>query len=146
MSHDHSHTHEHTSDRRLVLALALNLLLTLVEVAAGLLSGSLALVADAVHNLSDCGSFVIALIARRIGRWPSDELRTFGYRRAEIIGALINLTILMVISLFLAYEAISRFFFTEPIDGWMVVSVAAVALAVNLATTVLLHAMSRDNL
>src|SRR6478672_12987660 len=131
MPHDHSHTHEHTSDRRLVMALLLNLLLTVVEVTAGLLSGSLALVADAVHNLSDCGSFVIALVARRIGRWPSDELRTFGYRRAEIIGALINLTILIVISLFLIYEAISRFFFTEPIDGWIVVAVATVALSVN---------------
>ena len=146
MSHEHSHTHEHASDRRLVLALALNLLLTLVEVAAGLLSGSLALVADAVHNLSDCGSFVIALVARRVGRWPSDELRTFGYRRAEIIGALINLTILIVISLFLIYEAFERFFFPQVIDGWIVVAVATIALAVNAATTVVLYAMSRDNL
>src|SRR6476661_1073101 len=146
MSHDHSHTHEHTSDRRLVLALALNLLLTLVEVAAGLLSGSLALVADAVHNLSDCGSFVIALIARRIGRWPSDELRTFGYKRAEIIGALINLTILIVISLYLIYEAAERYFYPQAIDGWMVVAVAAIALVVNAATTVVLYALSRDNL
>src|SRR6478609_6309954 len=116
MSHDHNHSHEHTSDRSLVLALLLNLLLTIVEVIAGLLSGSLALVADAVHNLSDCGSFVIALVARRIGRWPSDDLRTFGYRRAEIIGALINLTILIVISVFLIYEAFERFFFPQAID------------------------------
>ncbi len=146
MSHDHSHAHEHTSDQRLVVALVLNLLLTVVEVAAGLLSGSLALVADAVHNLSDCGSFVIALIARRIGRWPSDERRTFGYRRAEIIGALINLTILVVISLLLIYEAFERFFSPRTIDGWIVVGVAALALAVNVATTVVLYAMSRDNL
>src|SRR5436190_7193247 len=146
MPHDHSHSHEHTSDQRLVLALGLNLLLTIVETVAGLLSGSLALVADAVHNLSDVGSFVIALVARRIGRWPSDELRTFGYRRAEIIGALINLTILIVISLFLIYEAVVRFFHPESIDGWVVVGVAAVALAVNLATTLLLYAMSRNNL
>src|SRR3954471_23746753 len=96
MSHDHSHSHKHTSDQRLVLALALNLLLTVVEVIAGLLSGSLALVADAVHNLSDCGSFTVPRVARRIGRWPSDDLRTFGYRRAEIISALINLTMLIV--------------------------------------------------
>src|SRR3979409_2377085 len=92
MPHDHSHTHEQTSDRRLVLALALNLLLTVVEVIAGLLSGSLALVADAVHNLSDCGSFVIALVARRIGRWPSGDLRPFCYRRAENIGAVSHLS------------------------------------------------------
>jgi cobalt-zinc-cadmium efflux system protein len=146
MPHDHSHSHEHTSDRRLVVALALNLLLTVVEVVAGLLSGSLALVADAVHNLSDCGSFVIALVARRIGRWPSDDLRTFGYRRAEIIGALINLTILIVVSLYLIYEAVERYFFPRPIDGWTVVAVAAVALAVNAATAAVLYAMSRQNL
>jgi cobalt-zinc-cadmium efflux system protein len=146
MPHDHSHSHEHTSDQRLVLALLLNLLLTVVEVIAGLLSGSLALVADAVHNLSDCGSFVIALVARRIGRWPSDDLRTFGYRRAEIIGALINLTILIVISLFLVYEAIERFFLPRSIDGWTVVAVATIALTVNVATTAVLYAMSRDNL
>lgn len=146
MAHDHSHTHENTSDRRLVLALVLNLVLTVVEVVAGLLSGSLALVADAIHNLSDCGSFVIALIARRVGRWPSDERRTFGYRRAEIIGALINLTILVVVSLLLMYEAFERFLYPEPIDGWIVVGVAAVALAVNVATTIVLYAMSRDNL
>ncbi len=146
MSHDHHHAHEHTSDRRLVVALVLNLLLTVVEVAAGILSGSLALVADAVHNLSDCGSFVIALIARRIGRWPSDKRRTFGYRRAEIIGALINLTILIVISLFLIYEAAERIFSPRTIDGWMVVGIATLALALNVATTVVLYAMSRDNL
>ena len=146
MPHDHDHSHQNTSDRRLVIALALNLLLTVVEVIAGLVSGSLALVADAVHNLSDCGSFVIALVARRIGRWPSDELRTFGYRRAEIIGALINLTILIVISLYLIYEAVERFFDPQEIDGWIVVGVAAIALVVNAATTVVLYAMSRDNL
>ena len=149
MAHDHSH-HPHVdefiSDQRLMLALGLNLLLTAVEVIAGLFSGSLALIADAVHNLSDCGSFVIALVARRIGRWPSDELRTFGYRRAEIIGALINLTILIVISLYLIYEAVERFFSQHSIDGWTVVVVAGVALAVNLATTALLYAVSRRNL
>lgn len=146
MAHDHNHAHEHASDSRLVFALLLNLLLTVVEVIAGIMSGSLALVADAVHNLSDVGSFVIALVARRIGRWPSDEQRTFGYRRAEIIGALINLTILMVISVFLVYEAADRYFHPKPIDGWIVVGVATVALALNLATTALLYAMSRENL
>lgn len=146
MPHDHPHFDEYTSDRRLVLALALNLMLTIVEVVAGLFAGSLALVADAVHNLSDCGSFVIALVARRIGRWPSDELRTFGYRRAEIIGALVNLTILIVISLYLIYEALVRFFYPQKIDGWIVVGAAAIALVVNLATTILLYAASRHSL
>src|SRR3954453_11937248 len=148
MPHDHSHSHwhEHTSDRRLVLALALNLLLTIIEVIAGLLSGSLALVADAVHNLSDCGSFVIRPGARRIGRWPSDELRTFGYRRAEIIGALINLTILIVTSLYLIYEAAVRLISPQMIHGGIVVVVAAIALVVNVATAALLYVASKGNL
>ncbi len=146
MPHDHSHVSEHLSDRRLVIAVALNLLLTIVETVAGLLAGSLALLADALHNFNDCGSLIIALIARRIGRLPSDDRRTFGYRRAEIIGALINLTILVVIGLYLVYEATGRIFHPQQIDGWVVVAVAAVALVVDVATAALLLAMSRGNL
>ena len=126
MPHDHSHVDETMSDRRLVFSLVLNLMLTVIEVIAGLFAGSLALLADALHNLSDCGTFVIALVARRIGRLPSDERRTFGYRRAEIIGALINLTVLVVTSLYLIYEAISRLFSQHSVNGWIVVVAAAV--------------------
>jgi cobalt-zinc-cadmium efflux system protein len=146
MAHKHSHGSDHLSDRRLVVAIGLNLLLTVVEAVAGVLAGSLALLADALHNFSDCGSLIIALIARRIGRLPSDDRRTFGYRRAEIIGALINLTVLVVIGLYLVYEAIVRIFQPREIDGWIVVIVAAVALAIDVATAALLYAMSLGNL
>src|SRR5256885_12893022 len=131
MSQSHDHADERTSESRLVIALSLNLLLTFVEALAGILAGSLALVADAVHNLGDCGSFIIALIARRVGSWPSDELRTFGYRRAEIIGALINLTILIVTSLYLIYESAVRLITPQAIHGGPVVIVAAIPLVVN---------------
>jgi cobalt-zinc-cadmium efflux system protein len=146
MSHNHSHGSDQLSDGRLVVAIVLNLLLTVVEAVAGILAGSLALVADALHNFSDCGSLIIALIARRIGRLPSDDRRTFGYRRAEIIGALINLTVLVVIGLYLVYEAIVRVFQPQVIQGWIVVGVAAVALAIDIVTAGLLYAMSRGNL
>jgi len=146
MAHDHSHADEHLSDKRILGAVGLNLLLTVVEAIAGVLAGSLALLADALHNFNDCGSLVIALVARRIGRRPSDDRRTFGYRRAEIIGALINLTILMVVGLYLVYEAVARLVEPQPIDGWIVVIVAAIALAVDVATAVLLYALSRGNL
>ncbi|HEX3599644.1 MAG TPA: cation diffusion facilitator family transporter [Lacipirellulaceae bacterium] len=146
MAHDHVHVDDSMSDSRLVFSLLLNLLLTIFEAIAGIFAGSLALVADAVHNLSDCGTFVIALVASRIGRRPSDERRTFGYRRAEIIGALINLTVLVITSLYLVYEAIERFFGQPEINGWIVVAAAAVALVVNLLTVALLHAMSRGNM
>src|SRR5256885_16997305 len=103
MSHRHHHADERTSEHRLVLALSLNLLLTVVETIAGIAAGSLALVADALTTLGGCGAFIIAIVARRVGRWPSNELRTFGYRRAEIIGALINLPIPIVTSLCPSY-------------------------------------------
>jgi cobalt-zinc-cadmium efflux system protein len=148
MPHDHPHVEDYISDRRLALALALNLLLSIVEAIAGLLAGSLALLADALHNFSDCGSFVVALVARRVGRLPSDKRRTFGYRRAEIIGALINLTILNVTSVYLAYDAVVRLFYSEPanVNGWIIVAAAAIALAVNIGTAALLYAMSRGNM
>jgi cobalt-zinc-cadmium efflux system protein len=146
MAHDHSHAGEHLSDGRLVAAVALNLALTIVEAIAGLAAGSLALLADALHNFNDCGSLVIALVARRVARRPSDEMRTFGYRRAEVVGALINLTILIVIGLYLLAEGVHRLFAPREVEGWTVVVVATIALVVDIGTAILLFAMSRGNL
>jgi cobalt-zinc-cadmium efflux system protein len=146
MPHDHSHSGEHLSDSRLIGSIALNLALTVVEAVAGLLAGSLSLLADALHNFNDCGSLVIALVARRVARLPSDERRTFGYRRAEIVGALINLTILVVIGLYLLAEGVHRLFAPAAVEGWIVVIVAAIALVVDVGTAVLLYSMSRGNL
>jgi len=146
MPHVHNHSQGEASDRGLTFAIVLNLLLTLVEAAAGLLAGSLALVADAVHNFGDCASLVVALAARRIARRPSDLRRTFGYRRAETIGALLNLTALAIVGVFLAYEAVRRLFMPEAIDGWVVVIVASVALVIDVATAALLYTGSRNNL
>ena len=79
--------------------MGVNILLTLVQFVAGLFSGSLALIADAVHNLSDALSLVIAFAARRIARRPADADMTFGYGRAEVVAALINYVTLIVIAL-----------------------------------------------
>jgi cobalt-zinc-cadmium efflux system protein len=146
MPHNHSHALPDAADRRLVVAVALNLLLSAVEVVAGVLSGSLALVADAVHNFNDCASLVVALVARRIARRPSDQWRTFGYRRAETIGALVNLTALALVGLFLVYEAVHRLFVPHEIEGWTVIVVALAAVAINLTTAGMLHGVSRANL
>jgi cobalt-zinc-cadmium efflux system protein len=88
----------------------------------------------------------VALIARRISVMPADARRTFGYRRAEIIGALINLTTLILIALYLVGESVMRFFEDHPIDGWIVVGVAGVALIVDAVTALLTWAASRDSL
>ncbi len=149
MSHNHDHHHPHAADigeTRLILALLVNVLLTAAQIVGGVISGSLALVADALHNLSDAGSLGVALIARRIARRPVDELRTFGYQRAELIGALINLTALILIGLYLIYEAAVRYFNPQPIEGWLVVYIGAFALVADIATAMLTYAGAKHSL
>lgn len=150
MPHDHGHHHPDpdslAGDRRVGLAVGVNILLTLVQIAAGIVSGSLALIADAIHNLSDALSLVIAFLARRIARRPADEAMTFGYGRAEVVAALINYTTLIVIALMLALEGVQRLFDPQEVEGWTVVIVAAVALAVDLVTALLVYRMSRNSM
>ncbi|MGB3553561.1 MAG: cation diffusion facilitator family transporter [Jannaschia sp.] len=152
MPHDHArhgHTHHHTDpeagDRRVALAIAVNLGLTLAQIVAGILSGSLAMIADAVHNLSDALSLVIAFAARRIARRPSDARMTFGYGRAEMVAALVNYTTLAVIALWLIWEGIARLLDPQPVTGWIIVVVAGVALAVDLVTALLTYRMSKSS-
>ena len=143
-----NHDHHHGSDlgtRRLAWAVAINLLLTVAQVVGGVLSGSLSLVADALHNFSDAAGLLLALVARRISKRPADEHRTFGYGRAEVVGGLINLTSIMVIAGYLLIEAITRMFDRPEVDGWMMVIVAGIALVVDAATAVLTYSMSKES-
>lgn len=112
----------------------------------GIFSGSLSLIADALHNFSDAASLVIAYGARRIARRPADTSMTFGYVRAEIVAALINYTTLTNVGLYLLYEAVMRFIQPEPIEGWTVVVVAGIALVVDIVTAMLTYAMSKSSM
>ena len=142
----HDHGHHHHGDGKLTLAVVVNLLLTVVQIVGGILSGSLALIADAVHNLSDALSLMLAFAARRIARRDADATMTFGWNRAELIAALINLTALILIAVFLAFEGVMRLFDPPGVDGWIVVWVAGVALIVDAATAALTYSMSKDSL
>jgi len=150
MMHDHHDdrpAQEHdAATRRLSFAIGINVLLSVIQVVGGLLSGSLSLLADALHNFSDAASLVLALLARRIARRPPDSDQTFGYRRAEVVGSLINLTAIMVISMFLVIEALTRTIERPGIDGWPIIIVAAIALAVDLATAGLTHSVAHGGL
>lgn len=148
MGHGHHHHGDPSEigERRLWWAVGANMLLTLAQVIGGLVSGSLSLIADALHNFSDAASLLIALVAIRIGRKPPDEDNTFGYKRAETIAALINLTTLVIIGLYLCYEAILRFITPEPIAGWAIVIVAGVALIVDIFTAVLTYSQSKNSM
>ncbi len=148
MGHDHHHHHDTDSmnDRRLIWAIIINMLLTLAQIIGGIASGSLALIADALHNFSDAASLLIAWVARKIGRQPPDYFKTFGFKRAEVIAALINLVILVIVGLYLIYEALWRFYEPQAIEGWMVIVVASVALVIDIATAMLTYSMSKDSL
>ncbi len=132
-------------DRRLYGAIGVNVALTVAQIVAGLFSGSLALIADALHNLSDAVSLVVALVARRIGRRPADARMTFGYVRAELVAALVNYTTLIVIALWLAWEGAAKLIDPQPVEGWIVVWVAALALVVDTATALLIVRMAKGN-
>ena len=148
MPHDHGHHHHidpEAGDRKVALAVAVNLALTLVQIVGGLLSGSVALIADAIHNMSDAISLGIAFFARKIGRRPTDASMTFGYGRAELVAALINYTTLIVIGLYLIYEGGARLLDPPGVDGWLVVFVAGGALLVDLVTAMLTFRLSRES-
>jgi cobalt-zinc-cadmium efflux system protein len=132
--------------RALKIVLALTLAFTVVEVAGGLLTGSLALLADAVHMLSDNLALTIALVAVRLAGRPSTPERSFGYQRAEILAALANGVILVALALWIFVEAWARF--SDPpevLAGWVAV-VAVAGLAVNLAAAAILHRGGHDTL
>lgn len=152
MPHDHPHGRHHThvtaqtGDRAIAAAVAINLGLTVAEIIGGVLSGSVALIADAVHNLSDAASLLIAWGARKVARRPTDATMTFGYKRAELVAALINYTTLIVIGLWLAWEAADRFMNPRPVEGGLVIAVAALALVVDAVTAWLTYRLSKESL
>tara|TARA_R110002096_G_scaffold348189_2_gene541442 strand:- start:710 stop:1612 length:903 start_codon:yes stop_codon:yes gene_type:complete len=141
-----NHHHPDLAGRRLWLAVFVNIVLTLAQIVGGIIAGSLALIADALHNFSDAGSLLLALLARRIARRSADEVMTFGYGRAEVIAALINFTTLIVIGIYLIYEAVARAIDPQPIAGWIVVVVATVALVIDLVTAWLTYALSKGSM
>ena len=138
MAHDHDHDARSGSGRALGLALALTAGFTIVEVVAGFLTGSLALLADAVHMLSDNVSLALALGAVLLARRPATPERTYGFKRAEVLAALVNGLALVALAIWILYAAVRRL--GDPPDvlgGWMLV-VGLVGIGVNLAAGAIL--------
>jgi cobalt-zinc-cadmium efflux system protein len=144
------HTHADDEDesgkgKRLLTALVLNVGITVAQIVGGVISGSLSVLADAAHNASDAASLGISYGAWLISKRRPDQHRTFGYRRAETIGALINLTTLFVIALYLLYEAGIRFLNPQDVGGWTMIIVGVIA-AVEDALSVWVLSKDRGSL
>jgi cobalt-zinc-cadmium efflux system protein len=127
-------------------ALAINVGLVVVEVVGGILTGSLAVLADAGHLVSDVGSIVLALIAARLAALPAAGRRTFGYQRSEVLAALVNGLLLVGVSIAIGIAAFGRFSDPPSIDGWGVVALGAIGLAGNLGATLVLAGGQREDL
>lgn len=145
MAHSHPHVDAGSGDRRVSVAIWANALLTVAQIIGGVLSGSLALIADALHNFSDMASLVIAYAARRISRRPADSRMTFGYARIEVVAALINYTTLILVGLYLVYEGALRLVDPPEVAGWTVVMLGAVALLVDTFTALLTWSMQKGS-
>ena len=135
-----------TSTSRLFITMALNLVIAVAEVIGGLISGSLSLLSDALHNFSDAISIVISYIAIRLGRKPKSAKYTFGLKRAEILAAVINAATMIIICVYLFKEAYERFVSPRAISAGTMIIVAAVGLIANIIGTLLLKKGARQNI
>lgn len=119
------------SERRLVIATGLNVAVTAGQVVAGILAGSLGLLADAGHNLTDTGAVLLALVAVRLARRPATSGRSWGWQRSGVLAAQANAAMLLVVTALLGYAAVSRLLDPSPVDGGVVLVVALLAAALN---------------
>ncbi|MFT4801838.1 MAG: cobalt-zinc-cadmium efflux system protein [Flavobacteriaceae bacterium] len=147
-THPHAHTHDHSDlkGKKLLFTIGLNILITLAQVIGGILSGSLALLSDALHNLTDVISLIISYVANLFTKKEASETRTFGYKRAEIIAAFVNSASLIIIALYLVYEAIIRFYNPQEIESNLVIWLALLAIFANGFSVLLLKSEAKENM
>lgn len=147
MEHQHVHIHKHeVKGKNLVFSIVLNVVITAAQIVGGLLSGSLALLSDALHNFSDVLSLVFTYVAHRLSRKKASLQQTFGYKRAEILAAFINSATLIIIAVFLIFEAAERFFNPQPISTGLVIWLSILGIVANGISVLLLRADAGKNL
>jgi len=147
MGHNHSHDHTHViKGKNLLFSIFLNIGITVAQVIGGLVSGSLALLSDALHNFSDVLSLLVSYIANILSKKDASLKHTFGYKRAEIVAAFINASTLIVVAIILIIEAIDRFQDPQTIDSNLVIWLSALAIVGNGLSVLLLKKDSKANL
>jgi len=139
VSHEHHHHHTGVSDYKMSLAVGLTILFVSGEVVAGWLGHSVALLSDAGHNFADAMALLLSWYALRIANRPACASRTFGYHRVGILAALVNAVSLVVISLFIAWEAVGRLIHPQPVQGLVMICVAGAAVVLNATIAFWLH-------
>lgn len=149
MGHGHSHHHQgkgETAGRNLLISIVLNIVITAAQVVGGFISGSLALLSDALHNFSDVVSLIVSYVANKLVKRQASINRTFGYKRAEIIAAFVNAATLIIVAVLLIFEAIERFQDPQVIDSGLVIWLAVLAILGNGFSVLLLYRDSKTNM
>jgi cobalt-zinc-cadmium efflux system protein len=147
MEHNHVHIHKHeVKGKNLVYSILLNLLITTTQVIGGIISGSLALISDALHNFSDVITLIFSLVANKLSRQKASMNHTFGYKRAELIAAFVNASTLVIVALFLIYGAIERFYNPHVIESNLVIWLALLGIAVNGISVLMLKKDAEHNI
>ncbi|SHG82393.1 cation diffusion facilitator family transporter [Winogradskyella jejuensis] len=145
-SHHHSHSHKDVNGRNLLISIVLNIAITAAQVIGGIVSGSLALLSDALHNFSDVISLVISYIANKLVKQKASLERTFGYKRAEILAAFINASTLVIVAILLIFEAVKRFQNPQDIKSNLVIWLSIIAILGNGLSVLLLKKSADDNM
>lgn len=145
MSNIDIHKHE-VKGKNLLLSILLNLLITIAQVVGGIISGSLALISDALHNFSDVISLLFSLVAHKLSKRKASIEHTFGYKRAELIAAFINASTLVIVAFILIYGAIQRFIKPHPIASELVIWLALLGIIVNGLSVLFLKKDAEHNL
>ncbi len=145
-SHNHHHNHKETQGRHLLLSIFLNILITVSQIIGGFISGSLSLLSDALHNLSDVVSLIISYTANLLSQKKASTNKTFGYKRAEIIAAFVNSASLIVVAVILIKEAVERFMEPQVIGTSIVIWMSLLGIAANGFSVLLLRSHSGSNM
>lgn len=144
--HEHGHAHGEISASKIFWVALFNLIITVTEFAGGIISGSLALISDSAHNLSDTASIILSYIGIKISAKEKDSKKSFGYKRAEIIIAFINSSSLVAICIYLLFEAYDRFMHPETINTDLMIIIATIGLIANLISVFLLEKDSHGSM
>ena len=142
----HNHSHHHVEGKNLLFSIFLNIIITAAQIIGGILSGSLALLSDALHNFSDVLSLVFSYVAHKLSRKKASVNQTFGYKRAELIAAFVNAITLIIVALFLVYGAIERFFNPQHIESELVIWLSILGIVMNGLSVLLLKNDADKNL
>jgi len=145
-SHSHSHNHSDLKGRNLVISIFLNIIITVAQVIGGLVSGSLSLLSDALHNFTDVLSLIVSYIANILAKKSASLHRTFGYKRAEILAAFINASTLIIVAFLLIIEAIKRFKNPVEVESNLVIWLSILAILANGFSVLLLKKDAKKNM